>query len=98
MSKPRRNFDADYKLHICEQIRRQGIIIAQICRDNNLGQTAVHRWLKQYDAEMTGQAGIGLPITPEQRRIRELEEQVKQLTIDNNILSKATAFFAAKTR
>jgi hypothetical protein len=31
---------------------------------------------------MTGQAGIGLPITPEQRRIRELEEQVKQLTIE----------------
>jgi transposase len=47
---------------------------------------------------MTSQAGIGLPITPEQRRIRELEEQVKQLTIDNNILSKATAFFASKTR
>lgn len=98
MSKARRNFDADYKLHICEQIRKQGITISQICRDNNLGQTAVHRWLKQYDAEMTGQAGIGLPITPEQRRIRELEEQVKQLTIDNNILSKATAFFASKTR
>lgn len=98
MSKARRNFDADYKLHICEQIRKQGITISQVCRDNNLGQTAVHRWLKQYDAEMTGQAGIGLPITPEQRRIRELEEQVNQLTIDNNILSKATAFFASKTR
>jgi transposase len=98
MSKPRRNFDADYKLHIYEQIRKQGITIAQICRDNNLGQTAVHRWLKQYDAEMTGQSGIGLPMTPEQRRIRELEEQVKQLTIDNNILSKAIVFFAAKTR
>ena len=75
MSKARRNFDADYKLHICEQIRKQGITISQICRDNNLGQTAVHRWLKQYDAEMTGQAGIGLPITPAQHRIRELEEK-----------------------
>ena len=43
--------------------------------DYYLGQTAVHRWLKQYDAEMTGQAGIGLPITPAQHRIRELEEK-----------------------
>lgn len=97
MNKAKRNFDTEYKLHICEQIRKQGISITQICRDNHLGQTAVHRWLKQYDAEMLGQVGIGLPITPEQRRIRELEEQVKQLTIDNNILSKATAFFASKT-
>lgn len=43
--------------------------------DYYLGQTAVHRWLKQYDAEMTGQAGIGLPITPAQHRIRELEKK-----------------------
>lgn len=98
MNKPRRIFSVDFKLHICEQIRKQGLTITQVCRDNSLGQTAVHRWLKQYDAEQTGQAGIGLPITPDQRRIRELEEQVKQLTIDNTILSKATAFFAAKTR
>lgn len=98
MSKPRRHFDANFKLSICEKIRKQGLTITQVCQDNDLGQTAVHRWLKQYDAELSGQAGIGLPITPEQRRIRALEEQVKQLTIDNTILSKATAFFAAKTR
>ena len=55
MSKARRNFDADFKLNICKSIREQGLTIAQICRDNDLGQTAVHRWLKQYDAEMTGQ-------------------------------------------
>ena len=98
MSKARRNFNADFKLNICKSIREQGLTITQICRDNDLGQTAVHRWLKQYDAEMTGQAGIGLPLTPEQRRIRELEQDNKRLRIDNDILAKATAFFATKTR
>ena len=90
MSKARRNFNADFKLNICKSIREQGLTITQICRDNDLGQTAVHRWLKQYDAEMTGQAGIGLPLTPEQRRIRELEQDNKRLRIDNDILAKAT--------
>lgn len=47
---------------------------------------------------MTGQAGIGLPLTPEQRRIRELEQDNKRLRIDNDILAKATAFFATKMR
>lgn len=98
MSKARRNFDADFKLNICKSIREQGLTITQICRDNDLGQTAVHRWLKQYDTEMTGQAGIGLPLTPDQRRIRELEQDNKRLRIDNDILAKATAFFATKTR
>lgn len=98
MSKARRNFDADFKLNICKSIREQGLTITQICRDNDLGQTAVHRWLKQYDTEMTGQAGIGLPLTPDQRRIRELEQDNKRLRIDSDILAKATAFFATKTR
>lgn len=98
MSKARRNFNADFKLNICKSIREQGLTITQICRDNDLGQTAVHRWLKLYDAEMTGQAGIGLPLTPEQRRIRELEQDNKRLRIDNDILAKATAFFATKMR
>ena len=98
MSKARRTFDADFKLNICKSIREQGLTITQICRDNDIGQTAVHRWLKQYDAEMTGHAGIGLPLTPEQRRIRELEQDNKRLRIDNDILAKATAFFATKTR
>ena len=98
MSKARRNFNADFKLNIYKSIREQGLTITQICRDNDLGQTAVHRWLKQYDAEMTGQAGIGLPLTPEQRRIRELEQDNKRLRIDNDILAKATAFFATKMR
>ena len=47
---------------------------------------------------MTGQAGIGLPLTPDQRRIRELEQDNKRLRIDNDILAKATAFFATKMR
>jgi transposase len=33
-------------------------------------------------------------LTPEQIRIKELEKQVKQLKSDNNLLKKASAFFA----
>ena len=46
MSKTKRTFDANYKLHICELIRRQGLTITQVCTDNSLGQSTVHRWLK----------------------------------------------------
>ena len=60
MSKTKRTFDANYKLHICELIRRQGLTITQVCTDNSLGQSTVHRWLNQYDAERQGKAGIEL--------------------------------------
>ncbi|SDC21552.1 transposase [Acinetobacter boissieri] len=65
MTKTKRKFNANYKLHICELIRKQGPTITQVCIDNSLGQSTVHLWLNQYDAELQGKAGIGLPITPD---------------------------------
>jgi len=93
MTKTKRKFDANYKLHICELIRKQGLTITQVCVDNSLGQSTVHRWLNQYDAELHGKAGIGLPITPDQRRIRELELENKRLRGDVDILKKTMTCF-----
>ncbi len=75
MTRSKRKFDANYKLHICELICKQGLTITQVCTDNSLGQSKIHLWLNQYDAELQGKAGIGLTITPEQRKIREIEHE-----------------------
>jgi transposase len=62
-------------------------------------QSTIHRWLAQYDAEVRGEHVIGTaPITADQRRIRELEEQNKRLQEDVAILKKATAFFVKQMR
>jgi len=45
-----------------------------------------------------GQAGIGNPLTAEQQRIRQLEQENRQLKMDNDILKKATAFFARELK
>ena len=93
MTKEKRKFDSSYKLHICELIRKQGLTIKQVSTDNSLGQSTVHRWLNQYDTELQGKVGIGLPITPDQRRIRELELENKRLRGDVDILKKAMTCF-----
>lgn len=98
MSETRRQFDASFKLQIVQMIRDQGLSISQVCRDMNLGETAVRRWLKQVDAEQAGQSGIGKPLTAEQQRIRQLEAENRQLRLDNDILKKASAFFARELR
>jgi len=54
----------------------------------NLGETGVRRWVEQFQAEQTGQAGVGKPLTAEQIRIRELESQNRQLRMDIEILKK----------
>ena len=97
MTRIRRNFDAAFKLQVAQMIREQGLSVGQVCRDLDLIDSAV-RWLAQYDAEQSGQVGIGKPLTPEQQRIRELERENLRLREDVSLLKKASAFFARELK
>lgn len=98
MTRKRKRFDDSYKLEVVKMVKDQGLTVPQVCQDQNLGETAVRRWIRQYDAEQLGQAGIGNPLTAEQQRIRQLEQENRQLKTDNDILKKATAFFARELK
>ena len=98
MTRNRRTFDASFKLEVVKMIRDQGLSISQICQDMNLGETAVRRWLRQVDAELAGSPGLGKPLTADQQRIRQLEEENRRLRQDVDILKKASAFFARELK
>jgi transposase len=98
MSSKRRSFDTELKLQVVKMIKGQGLSVGQVCRDMGIGETAVRRWLAQYEAGQLGQSGIGKPLTAEQQRIRALEAEVRQLREDNAILKKASAFFVRELK
>lgn len=98
MTKKYRKFDVSFKLEVVKMIKDQDLSVAQVCRDMGLGETAVRRWVQQYEAEQLGGGGIGKPLTTEQQRIRQLEQQVRELKMDNDILKKATVFFARELK
>lgn len=94
----RRSFDESFKLQVVQMVKSQGLSVAQVCKDMNLGSTAVRRWLSQFEAEQSGQSGIGKPLTAEHQRIRQLEQENRQLRGDVEILKKASAFFARELK
>lgn len=98
MKHKRRTFDASFKLQVVQMIRDQGLTVGQVCHDMGLVDSAVRRWLAQVDAEQAGQPGLGKPLTAEQQRIRQLEMENRQLRQDNDLLKKASAFFARELR
>ena len=81
-----------------QKIVQQQCSITQLCHELNLGETADRRWVAQYKAELNGQPGIGLPLTPDQQRIRQLEAELRIAKEDNEILKKASALFARAYR
>lgn len=98
MTRQRRSFDPSLKLEVVRMIKEQGLSISNVSRTMDIGETAIRRWLTQYEAEQGGQPGIGRPLTPEQQRIRQLEQENRQLRSDMEILKKASAFFARELK
>ena len=94
MSQARREFDSHFKLEVARMVVDQGLGVMAVCRSMGVGESAVRRWVKQYQAERSGQPGIGKPLTAEQQQIRQLESENRQLRLDNDLLKKASAFFA----
>ena len=45
----------------------------------SLGESAVRRWLSQFEVEQLGLPGIGKPITAEHQRVDQLESKNRQL-------------------
>jgi len=97
MSRSRRKFDTSFKLQVVKMIQDQGLAVAQVCKDMELGESAARRWLKQVQDEQSGQAGAGKPLTPEQQRIRQLEAENRQLKQDVDLLKKGISLFCPIT-
>jgi len=90
----RRYFPPEFKVEAASKVLDEGMRVTEACRAFGVGPTAMRRWVKQLADERGGETAQGSqPITPEQRRIRELEAQVRQLQEEKDILKKATAFF-----
>lgn len=94
----RREFDTGFKLEVVRMVKDQGLPVSDVCRSMDLGETVVRRWVKQFETELNGQPGIGKPLTVEQQRMRQLETENRQLRMDNDLLKKASAFFARELK
>ncbi|MFZ7159279.1 transposase [Avibacterium gallinarum] len=95
----RRTFSPDYKVAAVKLVTEQGYSVAQACLELEIGETALRRWIKQCQAEKQGDVLPGTkPLSAEQQRIRELEQRIKILEEDKEILKKATAIFMSLER
>ena len=72
----------------------QGYSVVHAASAMNVALSTMQRWVSQYKQEILGVTPQARALTPEQQRIQALESEVKQLRRDNDLLKKASAFFA----
>ena len=92
----RRNFTSEFKQDAVNLVLKQNYSVLQACRALSIGETALRRWIDQYQSELSGITPSGKALTAEQMKIQELEKQVKRLEMEKEILKKATALLMSE--
>jgi transposase len=90
----RRSFTPEFKAETVELVRTSGKPIAEVCRDLDLTETAVRRWVAQAEIDAGRREGL---TTAEREELTQLRKEVRVLRQERDILAKATAFFAKET-
>lgn len=93
----RRSFTKEYKAEVVDLVRSSGKSVGTICRELDLTETAVRRWVKQADID-NGEGPAGSLTTAEREELRQLRRENRELRMEREILKKATAFFAKESK
>lgn len=89
----RRKFSDEFKADVVKLCRAGGESIVAVAERLDLTETAVRAWVKQ--AEVDEQGGTDEALTTDEKaELARLRREVKRLTMERDILKKATAFFA----
>jgi transposase len=93
MTKQRNYYSPDQKREYAKLMVEEGYTNVAVQELSGASNSAISRWKRQYVAEKSGVTPKATALSPEHRRIQELEKQLRRAKRDNDILKKAAAFF-----
>jgi transposase len=91
----RRSFTPEFKAEVAALARRGDRSIVEVCRDMDLVESVVRRWVAQAETDEGRRPG---QTSAEHEEIAALRKRVRVLEEEREILKKAARFFATETR
>ena len=95
-------YTPEFKLEAVRQVKFSGRPVAQIARELGVARQQLTKWVDQAESRKGKGATEIFPgngnRAPEQAELERLRRENAQLREDNEILKKATAFFAKHSR
>jgi len=94
----KRLYDREFKLNALKLMEHGGMSMTQVAKDLGVNINTLSNWRKQYAKNAEKAFERTVELSEEQKRIRELERQLKEAQLGNEILKKAVAIFAKADR
>jgi len=90
--KTRQVFTPEFRHEAAQLVVDQNYSVKEAAEAMGIGKSTMDKWVRQLRVERDGgQVKSATPITPDQRKIRELERKIQRIETEKEILKKATA-------
>ena len=90
-NKTRRTFSPEFRLESAQLVVDQNYSIKEAALAVGVGLSTMDKWSRQLRKERNGVTPKASAMSPEHRRIKELEKRLRRVEEHNEILKKATA-------
>ena len=87
-----KKFPAEFKRDVANVARRGDLTLAEVAHDFDVSVESVRRWMRQADIDDGVRDGL---TTAEQDELVRLRREKRRLEMENEILRRAAAYFAA---
>ena len=96
----RRQYDSEFKRNAVLLTEEPGRAVRDVAENLGIAVDLLYQWRRQFrdkgEIAFPGQGNLAL--TPDQKRIRELEKKLKDTEMEREILKKAMAIFSRASK
>jgi len=89
-----KKFPPEFKRDVVTVARRGGLTVPEVAVDFGVSEESVRRWMRQADIDDGIKHG---QTTTEQTELVQLRRDKRRLEMENEVLRRAAAYFAAST-
>jgi len=96
----RRKYDSEFKRNAVRVSEEAGRTVPEVAENLGVGSALIYRWRRQEreNSKLAFPGNGNMALTQEQKRIRELEKQLKDTAMERDILKKAMAIFSRTSK
>ena len=87
-------YPPEFKRDVVTVARRGDLSVAEVAINVGIAVETVRRWMKQADVDEGIREGL---TSAEQAEVVQLRRRMRRLEMENEVLRRATAYFAAST-
>jgi transposase len=90
----RKRYDTEFKREAVRLVLEQGLTRTQVAKDLGISQPILGRWVKQVESGGADAFPGRGRLIPSEQRVRDLERELKRVTMQRDILKKAITYFS----